>query len=103
MDEESIPIYILYNCKLWAAIFREITFQSSCENPLCSHYAAEEFSARITVSIFASSPLILEARGCYRYMHYTLCRFSSRYEACCILKILLQFQILSVLFLIELF
>lgn len=83
LDEESIPIYILYNCILWTAIFREITLQSSCDNSLHSHYVAEELSVRIRVSIFASTPLILEARGCYRYMHYNLCRFSSQYEACC--------------------
>lgn len=55
------------------------------------------------ISIFASTPLILEARGCYRYMHYNLCRFSSQYEACSIFKISLQFWILSLLFLKELF
>lgn len=91
LDEESTPIFILYNCMLWTAIFREITFRSSRENSLCSNYAAEELSVRITLSIFASTPLILEARGCYRYMHYNLCRFSSQYEACCIFKMLLQF------------
>jgi len=50
------------------------------ENSLLSHFIPEEFAVRFALSTFASTPLILDARGCYRYMHYNLCRFSSWYR-----------------------
>lgn len=67
-------------------------------------FCSWEFSVRIAVSIFASTSLILEARGCYRYRHYNLCRFSSQYRGLIkpvVFFIFLLFWILSVSFLNE--
>lgn len=103
MDEENLPSYYLYNGILWIAVSREITLHSSCieakcshnENSLLFHLVPEEFSVWTAVSIFTSIPLILEARGCYRYTHCNLRRFSNQYRG--VMKPVISFWFLAVL------